>query len=87
MGASVEGIVLLLTRDFAMLVIVAFVIAAPIAYLLANQWLEDFAYRIDVEPLVFIIAGLVSLVIAISTVSYHTIRAAMSDPIRSLRYE
>jgi putative ABC transport system permease protein len=87
MGASVEGIVLLLSRDFATLVVVAFVIATPIAYVAANQWLEDFAYRIDVEPLVFIIAGLVSLVIAISTVSYHTIRAAMSDPIRSLRYE
>lgn len=87
MGASVERIVLLLSRDFAMLVMVAFLIAMPIAYLFANAWLEDFVYRIDIEPLVFIIAGLVSLVIAISTVSYHTIRTALSDPIKSLRYE
>ncbi len=87
MGASVERIVLLLSRDFAMLIGVAFVIATPIAYLLAGAWLDDFAYRIDIEPLVFIVAGFASLAIALSTVSYHTIRAATSDPIKSLRYE
>ncbi|MEX1055419.1 MAG: FtsX-like permease family protein, partial [Rhodothermales bacterium] len=87
MGASVKRLVLLLSRDFALLVLVAFAVAVPIAFLAARAWLDGFAYRVDVEPEVFILAGSVSFAIAVATVSFHTIRAAMSDPVKSLRYE
>lgn len=87
MGASVPGIVLLLTREFAALVLVAYVLATPVVYFVMHRWLDNFAYRIGMGPGVFFLAGVVALTIALLTVSYQSIRAALSNPVDSLRYE
>ena len=87
MGASVANIVGLLSRDFIKLVLVAVVLATPIAYLAMRRWLEDFAYRIEIGPGIFLLAGVLALLVALLTVSYHAIRAARADPVTSLRYE
>ncbi len=86
-GASVFGILLLLSRDFIRLVLVAFIVVTPVVYLVMNRWLEDFAYRIGIGPGVLILAGLLSMAIALLTVSYQTITAARKNPVDSLRYE
>ena len=89
LGASASQIVLLLTKDFTRLVVVAFVVAAPMAYLVMNRWLESFAYRVDMMQSwwIFLLAGLATLVVAFLTVSYQSIRAALANPALSLRYE
>ncbi len=87
LGASVPGIVALLSKDFLKLVLLALVIASPAAYFLMNRWLEDFAYRIEIGPGIFLLAGAAALLIALATVSYQAIKAALSDPVKSLRYE
>ncbi|HMB92180.1 MAG TPA: ABC transporter permease [Rhodothermales bacterium] len=87
LGATVPHLLLLLTRHILLLVGVAFVIAVPISYVAMSRWLEGFAYRIELSWSLFAIAGLAALVIALLTVSYQSIRAALSDPIKSLRYE
>ena len=89
LGASASQIVLLLTKDFTRLVVVAFVVAAPVAYLVMNRWLESFAYRVDMMQSwwIFLLAGLATLVVAFLTVSYQSIRAALANPATSLRYE
>ncbi|SEL53103.1 putative ABC transport system permease protein [Parapedobacter koreensis] len=87
LGASVAGIVGLLSKDFVKLVLIAIVIASPIAWWAMNTWLEDFAYRIDMEWWMFAAAGLAALVIALATVSWQAIRAAVANPVDSLRDE
>ncbi len=89
LGASVPHLVLLLSKEFAWLVVVAFAIAVPLAYVAVGRWLADFAYRIDVgrHAGLFVLAGAAALGIALATVSYHAIRAALSDPVKALRYE
>ncbi|HMB89889.1 MAG TPA: ABC transporter permease [Rhodothermales bacterium] len=87
LGATVTNLVALLSKDFLKLVVVAFVIAAPVAYLAMQRWLADFAYRIEISPTIFLMAGLTALLIALLTVSYQAIRAALADPVQSLRYE
>jgi putative ABC transport system permease protein len=87
LGASVNGVVSLLLRDFLKLVVVANVLAWPLAYYGANRWLADFAYRIDITPTVFIFAGCVSVLITLLTVSYQSIRASLANPVDALRYE
>ena len=87
LGASVAGIVLLLSKDFVKLVGIAFVLAVPLAYFVMSQWLEDFAYRIEISWLIFLGAGVAALGVALLTVSYQAIRAAVADPVTSLRYE
>ena len=87
LGASVGGIVSLLSREFVLLVAISFVVATPIAWLLMVQWLKDFAYKIDIGWWVFIAAGLAALFIALLTVSYQAIRAALANPVQSLRTE
>jgi putative ABC transport system permease protein len=87
LGASPSSIVALLSKDFARLVLVAFVVAAPIAYLAMQRWLDGFAYRIQLGPGPFLLTGAVVLAIALLTVSYQAIRAALIDPVKSLRYE
>ena len=72
---------------FAKLVIIAFVIVAPIAYLLMSSWLEDFAFKIDIEPVVFIITISLSIIIAWLTVSIKAIQAALANPVDSIRDE
>ena len=87
LGASAPGIVLLLSKDFAKLIGVAFLVAAPLAYLAMTRWLQSFIYRIDLGIGVFLAAGALVLAIAWLTVSYQSIRAARVNPVESLRYE
>jgi len=87
LGASVPGVIALLSKDFTRLVFSGFVIAAPLAYLAMNRWLDDFAYRIALGPSVFLFAGVAAFVIALLTVSYQSIKAALTNPVEALRYE
>jgi putative ABC transport system permease protein len=87
LGATVSGIVSLLSIDFIVLVIVALVIASPLAWWLMNIWLQNFAYRIDMQWWVFLIAGIISVLIAFITVSFQAIKAAIANPVKSLRSE
>lgn len=87
MGATVGGLVVLLAKEFAKLVAVAFVIAAPIGYFYMNSWLQDFYYRTEISLNTFLLAGILAFVIAMITVSYHAIRIALLNPVKSLRYE
>jgi putative ABC transport system permease protein len=87
LGASVLGIVSLLSKDFLKLVSSAFLIASPLAWYFMNKWLEDFAYRIQINWMVFVIAGLAALFVALITVSFQAIKAAVANPVRSLRAE
>jgi len=87
LGASVSNIVLLLSKDFIKLVIVAFIIASPVAWFVMHHWLQDFAYRINIEWWVFAVAGLLSVAIALATISSQAIKAAVANPVKSLRSE
>ncbi len=87
LGANVGGIVQLLSKDFIKLVAIAFVIAAPLAWYCMTQWLKDFAYRIDISWWIFLLAGVLAIVIAIATVSFQAIKAALMNPVKSLRTE
>ena len=87
LGASSVSILVLLCKRFAKLVMLAFVVATPVAYLAMNRWLEDFAYHIEISWRIFLIAGLAALVIALLTVGYRSIKAALADPVETLRYE
>ena len=87
LGASVQGVVKLLSKDFIKLVLIAAVIAFPVAWWVMNKWLEDFVYRININWKVFIAAGFLVLVIALLTVSFQAIKAAVTTPVKSLRTE
>jgi putative ABC transport system permease protein len=87
LGASVPNIVQLLSKDFVVLVIVSILIASPIAYYVMHKWLQDFAYRINIEWWVFAIAGFMALLIALLTVSFQAVKAAVANPVKSLRTE
>ncbi len=87
MGADTLRITYLVTRDFLLLVLVGAVVAVPLAWFGVGRWLENFAFRTAIEPLVFVLAALVVLLIATVTVSFRAIRAAQTDPVRALRHE
>lgn len=87
LGASVQGIVQMLSKDFVKLVAIAFVFAAPLAWWAMHTWLQDFAYRINIEWWMFVAAGMGALFIALATVSFQAIRAAIANPVKSLRTE
>ncbi|MCM4156703.1 FtsX-like permease family protein [Gramella sp. AN32] len=86
-GASVGKITIMLTSDFLKLVGIAFLIATPIAWYFSREWLQNYPYRMDLNLLIFLYAGIIALIIAILTVSFRTIRAAMQNPVKSLRAE
>ena len=87
MGASVFSLTLLLSKEFTRLVIFAFIPASILAWYVSNAWLQGFAYRIDISPVVFALSGLAAIVIAWLTVSYQSVKAAGANPVDSLRYE
>ncbi|MEP6846231.1 MAG: ABC transporter permease [Panacibacter sp.] len=87
LGASVAGIATLLSRDFLKLVIVSFIIAAPVAWWAMSAWLQNYTYRVNISWWVFVMAATLSIVIAIITVSFQAIKAAVANPVRSLRSE
>ena len=77
----------MLSKNFIKLVLVAIVIASPIAWYAMNKWLQDFTYRIDIQWYLFVLAGLVTIIIAFVTVSFQSIKAAAGTPVKSLRSE
>jgi putative ABC transport system permease protein len=87
LGANITGILFLLNKDFAKSVLMANIIAWPIAYYFLNKWLQDFAYRAEINILIFFVVGISALLIAIITVSFYSIKAAMANPVDSINYE
>ena len=87
LGSSVGGIVILLSKDFVKLILVAILIAVPLCWWAMNQWLQGFAYRVTVGPLVFLEAGTTALAVALATITWQSVKAAMGNPIQSLRNE
>lgn len=87
LGASVQNILLLLSKDFLKLIVVALVLAIPVGWFVMHEWLQDFAYRIDITWWVFAIAGFISLGIALLVISLQAFKAAMENPVKSLRTE
>lgn len=85
LGASVGGVVILLSRDFTKLILIALLIAIPVSYYFMDQWLDNFAYHTSINAMTFILAGGTALIIAWLTVGYQTLKAAMLDPVKSLR--
>lgn len=87
LGASTSGLVWMLTTNFSKLVLVAFVIAVPISYWAMDEWLQTFAYQTELNPLIFLLAGVLVMIIALLTVSYQAFAAARSNPVKSLKSE
>ena len=87
LGATVQNIVVLFSSDFSKLIAIAFVIMIPVAYLVSNNWLENFAYRIDQSIVTYVIAGISIMVIALATISYQSIKAALTNPVDILKDE
>ncbi|HEY4198728.1 MAG TPA: ABC transporter permease, partial [Mucilaginibacter sp.] len=87
LGASVGHIVYLFSKEFTLLIIIAFLISAPIGYYFMHKWLQDFAYKVSIGPGIFILAILVSVAIAWATVGYKAVKAALANPVKSLRSE
>lgn len=87
LGASVTSITTLLSKDFVTLVIISFLMAAPLAWWGMYRWLQNYTYRVSIEWWVFVLAGFISVMIALLTVSYQSIKAAISNPVKSLRKE
>ncbi len=87
LGANIPDVINLLSKDFIKLVFIAILIASPVAWWVMDQWLQSFAYRISISLWVFILAGVSALVIALVTVSFQAVKAAMANPVRSLRTE
>ena len=87
LGASVFMITSLLSREFLVLVGISILVASPIAWFVMNLWLNDFQYRIHIEWWVFVLAGTLAIVISLATVSYQAVRAAVANPVKSLRTE
>jgi ABC-type antimicrobial peptide transport system permease subunit len=87
LGASVQSIVYLFSKEFTLLIVVAFMIAAPVAYYFMHQWLANFTFRIDLSWTIFLLAILASVLIAWLTVGYKALKAGLANPIKSLRTE
>jgi putative ABC transport system permease protein len=87
LGASVANITSMLSMDFLKLVGISIVIATPIAWWAMNKWLQDFVYRINIQWWVFALAGVMALAIAFATISFQAIKAALANPVKSLRSE
>jgi putative ABC transport system permease protein len=87
LGASEGQITFILARNFTLLIALSFVLVSPVTWWLLAQWLESFAYRVEINPAIFALGGVVALVIALGTISYHTLRAARANPVKALRYE
>jgi len=87
LGASVGNIIYLFSKEFTILIVIAFVLAVPVAYYMMNSWLENFVFRIKMGTWIFLLAMLASVLIAWITVGYKSIKAALANPVKSLRSE
>ena len=85
LGASIQNIVYLFTREFAVLIAIAFVIAAPIAWYFMHRWLQDYAFRLPITWWIFLAGGAASLTVALLTISFNAMKAARANPVKSLR--
>ena len=86
-GASVSGVTLMLSKDFLKLVLISLLIAFPVAWYLMNSWLQGFAYHVNIGIGIFLISGASTLLITLLTISYQSIKAALANPVKSLRSE
>ena len=86
-GASVRSIVYLLSKDFVRLVLIAFIVAVPVTWWIMYNWLQQFVYRINIGWWVFAVAGIFAVVVALTTIGFQTIKAAIANPVKSLRTE
>jgi ABC-type antimicrobial peptide transport system permease subunit len=84
LGASVSGITTLLSKDFLKLVIVSILVASPVAWWAMHNWLQNYPYRVEIKWWVFFVAGLISVVIALATISYQAVKAALANPVKNL---
>jgi ABC-type antimicrobial peptide transport system permease subunit len=87
LGASINNILVLFSKEFVLLVTIAFAVAAPIAWYLMHLWLNDFQYRIPMDWWIFALAGLMAITVALCTISFQAVRSALSNPVKSLRTE
>jgi putative ABC transport system permease protein len=87
LGATISGIVTLVSSKFFRLILVGFVMAVPLTWYMMDKWLSNFAYKIEIEWWVFVVTGLIVVLIAAFTVGFYTIKAAVANPVKSLRYE
>jgi putative ABC transport system permease protein len=87
LGASVRSILFLLSKAFLLLVLIAFVVAVPVTWFVMNKWLQDFAYRINIQVWVFVLAGALAIIIALLTIGLQALKAAVANPVKSLRTE
>ena len=87
LGASVSSIVLMLSKDFLKLVLIAAIIAIPVAWFFMHKWLDDFAYRINISGWVFVFSALAAIIIAMATICLQVVKAAIANPVNSLRSE
>lgn len=87
LGASISSILFLLSKEFLKWLVIANIIAIPISYYLVHKWLQDFAYRVEISWIIFLIAGVVSLMVALITVAFQSVKAALANPVDSLKYE
>jgi len=87
LGASVSHITTMLSKDFLGLVIIAIAIASPLAYYFMHQWLQDYSYRINITWWMFALAAIIVVLVALLTISYHAVKAATANPVKSLRTE
>jgi putative ABC transport system permease protein len=87
LGASVSRTVVLLTKEFTILIMISNIIAWPAAYFVMHRWLQNFAYRVNISVWIFLLSGLTAIFIALVTISFKAVRAAIANPVNSLRYE
>jgi putative ABC transport system permease protein len=87
LGASVTNVTALLSIDFIKLVLIAIIVSSPISWYAMSKWLEEFKYRIEIEPWIFLTAGLIAVFIALITIGSQAVRAAVANPLKSLRAE
>ena len=87
LGATVSNIIYLFSKEFILLISIAFVIAAPVAWYFMHQWLQNYPFRIELSWWIFLTGGLISVIIALITVSFKAIKAAIANPVKSLRSE
>ena len=87
LGASLSNFIFLFSKEFILLIVIAFLIAAPLAYYVINNWLQNFAYQIHINAGIFIIAIVASILIAGITIAYQAIKAGVANPVKSLRSE
>jgi putative ABC transport system permease protein len=87
LGATGGNIVYLFSKEFVLLIVIAFVIATPISWYYMHQWLQDYVYRINISWWIFFVGGLAAMFIALATISFQAIKAAIANPVKSLRTE